>query len=338
MRLKKPQLRTAYMDIVKGYSPALSEKFGSFYIKHIDYECTEDLDEVKEKLFKKATKEGLPDAKQREKDIIEEGFWSKEKDEKIKKSKEFLSRLKETKAKVLLQKEIDSINEDIKKTEKELEELVLEKLELIGYTAEVYTAKKVNEYYLRTTSFKDKDLKTKLLSDEEFDYLQDPDVADLTKAFGKYSERFEEENIKRISLCPYFLNFFSLSEDNPMVFYGKPVVELTFNQVDLFSYGRYFKNMIQNMKRPLTESELDDPDKIIDLFNSGQNADKITNKTQKKEGEGKATSIVGATKDDMERMGITPDEIKDPGISLHAEAAKKGGNLSMDDLIKLHGA
>ena len=326
------------MDIVKGYSPALSEKFGSFYIKHIDYECTEDLDEVKETLYKKATKEGLPDADQREKEIINEGFWSKEKDEKIKKSKEFLSRLQETKSKVLLQKQIDSINEDIKKTKGELEELVLEKLELIGYTAEVYTAKKVNEHYLRTTSFKDKDLKIKLLSDEEFDYLQDPDVADLTKAFGKYSERFEEENIKRISLCPYFLNFFSLSEENPMVFYGKPVVELTFNQVDLFSYGRYFRNMIQNMKRPLTESELDDPDKIIDLFNSSQNAEKVTNKTQRKEGEGKATSIVGATKDDMERMGITPDEITDPGISLHAEAAKKGGNLSMDDLIKLHGA
>ncbi|NBV98834.1 MAG: hypothetical protein EBR67_04905, partial [Proteobacteria bacterium] len=56
---------------------------------------------------------------------------------------------------------------------------------------------------------------------------------------------------------------------------------------------------------------------------------KVTNK------DNVATSIVGATKEDLKRLGLKED--KTDGIDLAKEAAKKGGKLDMQDLIKLHG-
>ncbi len=326
------------MEILRGYSMVRSEKFGFFYLKHTDYSSSEDLDELKENLMNKATKEGLPTLKQREKDILKDGDWSEKEESEMRDLRSYVSNLRDTKSKVLLKAEIDSINKDIKESSGKLQNLQEEKQALIGYTAEAYAAKKVNEHYLVTTSFKDKQLNERLIEEEDFNYLQDEDIMSLTEVFVKDSEKFSEENIKRISLCTYFMNFFSLSDDNPMTFYGRPIVELTFNQVDLFSYGRYFKTMIQNMERSLTAEELDDPDRIIDLFNASKNVEKITSKTQKKEGEGKATSIVGATKEDMERMGLSGDQNHQRPVSLAQEAHKKGGKLSMEDLIKLHDA
>ena len=327
------------MEILRGYSTTNTDDFGTFYIKHTNYESSEGLDELKESLMDKAVSEGLPTLEEREKDIIKEGDWTEEREREMVDLKSYVNNLKDTKSKVLLEAEIESINKDIKESTEKVNNLFEEKQTLIGYTAETYASKKVNEYYLVTTAFKDKELEERLITEEEFNYLQDEEIVSLTEAFVKDSTKFTEENIKRISLCTYFMNFFSLSDDNPMTFYGKPIVGLTFNQVDLFSYGRYFKTMIQNMNRSLTTEELDDPDKIIDLFNTSKNVEKITSKSQKKEGEGKATSIVGATKEDMERMGLSADQNpQEKPISLLEEANKKGGNLSMEDLIKLHGA
>ena len=50
--------------------------------------------------------------------------------------------------------------------------------------------------------------------------------------------------------------------------------------------------------------------------------------------EGSATSLVGATKEDLKRLGLdNPAET----INMAKKAAEKGGKLSMDDLMKLHG-
>ena len=47
------------------------------------------------------------------------------------------------------------------------------------------------------------------------------------------------------------------------------------------------------------------------------------------------SSIVGASREEMNKLGAIDDGEK--FIDLAAEAAKKGGSLSMEDMIKLHG-
>ena len=141
-----------------------------------------------------------------------------------------------------------------------------------------------------------------------------------------------EANIKRIALSGFFLNNFYLCKDNPKIYFGKPVVELTYNQSELFSYGRYFKHILSDMKNKPSPEIMDDPDKLIEMYNIGQNSSKMKQSAEDSD----ASTVVGATKEDLERMGMSsPSE--DKGVSLSKEASKKGGKLSMDDLIKLHG-
>jgi hypothetical protein len=47
------------------------------------------------------------------------------------------------------------------------------------------------------------------------------------------------------------------------------------------------------------------------------------------------TSLVGATKEDLKRLGIGQGAHE--SMSLDKAAKKKGGKLDMQDLIKLHG-
>ena len=120
-----------------------------------------------------------------------------------------------------------------------------------------------------------------------------------------------------------------------MTFYGKPVITLTYHQVELFGYARHFKGLLSDMKTSPPSEYYDDPDKLVEFIEAGKNAEKILEKTEKNVKEHSALSIVGATEEDIRRMGLQSS--KEIGsVNLSKEASKKDGNLSMEDLIKIH--
>jgi precorrin-4 methylase len=110
-------------------------------------------------------------------------------------------------------------------------------------------------------------------------------------------------------------------------------MDLTFYQAELFTHGRYFKNILQNSKNTPPDDIMNDPDKIIEWYEASTNAQEAMNKINKDSSGG--SSIVGASREEMQKLGAIDDSER--GIDLAAEAAKKGGELTMDDLIKLHG-
>jgi len=84
-----------------------------------------------------------------------------------------------------------------------------------------------------------------------------------------------------------------------------------------------------------------DPDSLIEWMNSANQAEemmeKLDGRGKEKEGKEKvsgATSLVGATKKDLEYLGI---DTETQGISLSEQAKKKGGTLDMRDMLKIHG-
>ena len=77
---------------------------------------------------------------------------------------------------------------------------------------------------------------------------------------------------------------------------------------------------------------MEDPEKLIELFNVSKNSEKIKQKMSDSD----ATTIVGATQEDLERMGITSPK-QDGAVSLSKAAAEHGGSLNMEQLMKLHG-
>ena len=333
-KILKEELRLVYTDVVDGYTMADNTSFGVFYIQHMDNRISSDIDYKRKLYFDKAKKEGLPTTEEKEEFLVEEGTWADEEKRKMAELESYIDNLKKTQSKLVLKKQIDSISNDIERAEKEFQELTEKKFSLIGLTAELYSAKKVNEYYIFETIHKDSELKVRLFSDEEFDELSEGDLASIVSSYNERMARLEQKNLKRVAVCGFYLNLFYLCKDNPFIFYGKPLTQLTHPQADLFSFGRYFKNILTELKHPPTEEQLDDPDKLIELFNVSKNAEKVLTEGKATAGKDKVVStVVGATKEDLERMGAQ----NDPGaVNINKIAEEKGGHLSMEELIKLH--
>ena len=89
---------------------------------------------------------------------------------------------------------------------------------------------------------------------------------------------------------------------------------------------------MSDTKNKPPEDIVNDPDKLIEWADANRNAQEVLEKT--KDEEGSASSLVGATPEDLKHLGI---DVQTDGISLEKAAAEKGGSLNMEDLMKLHG-
>ena len=330
-------LKILFSEIIKGYSKKNIENFGTLFFKHINNQDSADIDIYNDQFFQKAKSMGLPTEKEQEEYLIKEELWEVSKDKRIKELENFLINLRTTKGKLFLKNQLDQINSEIDKNELELKTLKFEKKDLIGFTAEDYTSKKINEYYMYVSLFKDHTLKERFFKEDDYENLDNKEIMLLIKSYNDVNERFNDRNLKKISLAGYFSNIFYLSQDDPYIFYGKPLVELSFYQIELFSYGRYFKAILSNAKTKPSDQLMQDPDKLIEWYEGSKNVDDVLNKNSKvSQKDNVATSIVGATAEDIKRLGLKNDN-ESAGIDLNKEAAKKGGKLDMQDLIKLHG-
>jgi hypothetical protein len=334
-KVAKEKLRQIYTDILRGQSSYISDVHGEVFVKHLTIWDTDTLDEKREMYFNRATKSGLPTTKEKIDMLMEEGSWAKEKEKEQREKETFVSRMKETKLKLLLKSEKANLQEDIDKAQEELDKIISEKTQLIGLTSELFADKKVNDYYIYLTLYRDKGCKKLLYDATEFDEVSNEDLSKLVGIYNYVSSSFSEKNMKRIALSSFFLNNYYLCKDNPFIFFGKPVVELTYHQADLFAFGRYYKHMLQDMKNPPPPDVMQDPDKLLEMYEVEKNQEKMTGD---KEQTGTASTVVGATKDDLEALGMTKDPNDPNVVDLNEEIRKKGGELSMEDLIKLHGA
>ena len=330
----KEKLRQVYADILRGRSDFEDEVYGKIFIKHLTVWDTEVLDERREEHFVEATQKGLPSNEEKLQILLDEGTWTKEKERKQEEFKDFISRMNETKKKMLLKSEKDALQIQIEESEEELDKIISEKTQLIGLTSEIYADKRINDYYIFLTLYSDRECENNLFNEEEFDELNDLELSRLVTVYNLVSSQFAEKNMKRLALSNFFLNNFHLCKDNPMIFFGKPVVDLTYHQADLFAYGRYYKHMLSDMKHPPSAEVMQDPDRLLELYEIEK---KQEENNDGKDTTGVASTVVGATKEDMEALGMTKDPLDSSTVDLNEEIRKKGGTLSMEDMIKLHG-
>lgn len=332
--LDKNKLRLLFIDILKGYSVSYY-KNDKLYFKHNTSFDSGDIDHLKQEFLEKAKKNGLPTEDQKEEYLISENLWSKENNEKIKKLKSDISTLKQTKSKLFKSDDINELNRQIDEKKLELINLTVERKDLLGFTAEDYANKKINEYYMFNSLFKDKDLKDRYFSEIEFDELENKEISEVLNIYNTINKNFIETNLKKIALSSYYLSLFNLCDESAYNLYGKPIIYLTFYQMEVFGYARYFKNALSEAKHKPTDEYYEDPEKLIEWLESSKNVEEVLSKNEnnKKKTDGAiATSIVGAKKEDLAKIGKDEN-----GISLHKEAEKKGGVLTMEDLMKMHG-
>lgn len=329
--MERQELKLVFSEIVEGYSLTRSELFGDLKIKHINNYDSAKTDIKNNYYFEKAVSQGLPKREEKLEYLIKEKLWDSEKDKEADRLKEMLKGMNRTKSKLFLQAQIDAIKKDIVDNEIKLSNILAEKESVIGFTAEEYANRRINEYYMHI-SILDEEGK-QLFGENEFDELEQDQVNDIMQVYEKNNRKFKAEILKKISLADFFTNIFYLCEDNVFNFYGKPVIDLTFYQIEIYSYGRYFKSIIQNSEEKIPDHIVEDPDKLIEWAESSKNVKEVLEKTSG-DAESGASSIMGATKQDLAKAGI--DQNQDV-IDLSQKAQEKGGRLTMEDMMKLHG-
>ena len=330
--MEKQYLKLIFSEIIEGYSLVNSKLFGELKIKHINNFDAAKTDIKNHYYFEKAVDQGLPKREEKIEYLIKEKLWDPEKDKEATRLEEMLKGMRKTKSKLILQTQIDAIKKEIEENEKNLNQILAEKESIIGFTAEEYANRRINEYYMHV-SILDKD-GNQLFKEDEFDELEENQVQEIMYVYGKNNEKFKAEILKKIALSDFFTNIFYLCDDNLYNFYGKPVINLTFYQIEIYSYGRYFKSIIQNSEDKIPDHIVEDPEKLIEWAQSSKNVKEALERSSVGDQEGAASSIVGATTQDLAKAGINKDE---DVIDISKAAQEKGGRLTMEDMMKLHG-
>jgi hypothetical protein len=330
--VKDGGLKVAFSEVLRGFSATVSPSFGEIRIKHFNNFDSAELDVKNKDFYDKAVSEGLTTREERVDYLLRENIWTEEKNKEILNTKTAIVGIEKTKSKVFLQSHVDQANEELRKQKLKLFKLEIEKEELIGFTAEAYASRRINEHYMFNAILGEND--EKLFGRQEFEELEEDKMTELIGMYNKNTNKFNSNTLKLVSVSGFYSNLFHLCNNDAYVFYGKPLVELTFYQIELFGYGRYHKSLIENSEHKPPEEITQNPQKLVEWFDSGKNIKEVLDKSQNVGKQGSATSLVGASKQDLKRLGLdNPNET----INLAKKAAEKGGRLSMDDLMKLHG-
>ena len=336
-KISQAKLKRLFSDVINGYNHVKDKNFGNLYFKHLKLYESAVIESNAEKYEEEAKKEGLPTEKEQVKFLTKEELWSEEKETEIKDKTMLDDGLQTAKSKSFIKKQRDDFEFQIKKAENELRELLEQKDELVGFTVEKYTSKKANEEYIFRILYKDPECKELYYTEEEYDDLDSTVIQQIVSKFSSVSETLNDYNIRRLGLAPFFLNIFYLCEDNPYHFYGKPVLDLTYYQNELFAQSRYFKHLLSESKNKPPDDIMEDPDEFVRWFESGKQAEKLLEKNAEKAKENAAISLVGASKEDLDTLGLSDSEEGGKSVNLSKIAREKGRNLTMDELIKLHG-
>lgn len=324
-------LKGLYADIIKGYSRTFFRN-QQVFVKHMTHLESAEID-IKYNLFlQKAISDKLPTYKEKESYLISEKAWSAERDREMSILDMGIKNLKKSRSKLFLEKDRNKLQEEIDNKTQQLNKIIAEKESLIGFVAERYANKKANEYYIFSTLYKDINSNELFYSEDEFNYLDTKDIDEIVNLYNLVIENFGFKNLKRIALFPPFFNLFLMANDDLYHFYGKALVDLTFYQVEIASHAKLYKKILNESKAKPPEGVLEDPDKLVDWFESSQAAEKQMSSNDNATMGG--TSLVGAKASDYEKLGI---EVKQNTVNFAKEAAKKGGTLELKDILKLHG-
>jgi hypothetical protein len=319
--------RLIFSDIIRGFTNLQQTSFGKIFIKHLNNLDLADIEYWHNHYFEECIKNGIPTYDEKVEFLIKENLWDKKKEEKLKEYKKLLSQYEINKSSEYLiskrkmwESQLEPLRKDIKKIE-------IEKSSLISDTADGIASKRSNELHILKTFYKDQDFITPLFTEEEFNQMEQDKVNEIYDIFNEYMINFNADNLKRISLSNFFLNMFHLAPESVTEFYGKSVIYLSFYQIDLMLFGRYFRSVMQEMGDKIPNDVKGDPDKILEYVELNKNYKKMFPDEKVAESQ----TLVGATKEDLAILGMAPTASN----SLNRKLKEKGGKLDVFDIESL---
>jgi hypothetical protein len=324
MKIEEPDeqtLRKVLADIIDGFSITKFEE-KKLFIKHFDHRDQAVLERKREEVYAFARSSGLPTERESLDLLIKEDIWTQEEETAVFENEKYLKNLQETKKNLALPSQIRKINKDIARAEGDLQDKQIKRKALVADTCESYSNNKNNDYSIYLCLYKDQELTKKFFT---WDHFCAVSKATLNELFGLYVTTVDHltvNNIKFLALNPMFSIYYNLMGNaNIHNFFDKPIYTLTFYQLNLLNYGKVLNSIIENIEG-IPDGVKQNPDDLLAYADSKSKHKKVADKSKEKQG----FSIVGATKEDMQEMGVHDELSVSP-----FELAKEKGSLTIED-------
>ena len=320
------KLRRIFAEICAGFS-VCSFNDRTVYFKHLNSIDTLETDYYYDLFYGNAVKDGVFSEEEKLKYLIDNGLWLKSKEESIQTETNNLRELYNNKRKVYSLREIESYKSQIRESENFIANLMNEKYELIGDTAENYAQRQMDLMLVQKSFFKDSIFKEPLYQNEDFKNLVSEEIDSLIDLHRSILKNLSDTNIKQIAIKSFFCNLFYLTE-SLVDFFGKSISELTKYQVNLLTYGSYFKNILSNAEG-IPQDVLNDATKLEEWHSGKVNIEQVINKQDGQDG---VVSLVGVSKKELEYYGV--NTISGNQHKMSDKVKESGGELSFEDSIK----
>jgi hypothetical protein len=323
-----------FYEIISGYTLYKINNL-NIYFKHPSLSENFSINSKYKNLLESGVNKGLPTEKQKIEEAIEGGWWTSKKESEIKILQKSKANLLKTKLSMRFPTEKKAIDKQIKKVDSILITLIKERNEIVNYTAEDYANNRFVDELIMLYTYKDNELKNKFFSnlDDYYD-LEEDFFEKLKNTFHFFQKKINDLQIKLLAASGFFQNLVFLT-DNPEIFWGKKLLECTKYQTDVLLYGKLYRNTIKSYAEngsPIPDNILEDPEKFIGWLEDQNKSHKksINKKSQSKNA---ISSFVGATPEDLEKMGVKVEKFK--GKTLLDLAKEKGGKLEKHDYLKV---
>lgn len=325
--MNKDVLRLAFSDICKGYS-LLTYEGSPFYVKHITHHDQVDVESYYDEMYAMAVKRGIPTEEDRLKWLDKNNVWTKADNDNLSTQRVYVENLEKSKKNYPIKSQLEQHKKLIETEKINLIKMANRKSSLLGLTCELFASRRESDYYIYLSLYKDVNLSQRAFSRDEFINLTDDEIDNLSDAYTKITNRFCIQNIKKIAISPFFLNYYLLCADNPLNFFNCALCNLTYNQLNLLSYAGYFNRILSSL--PAVSDDIrNDPDKLEEYYAMSQKAKETLSKSGNKEGG--MSSFVGGSKSDYEALGVK-------SIDMYQKIQDSKGSMSIQDIMKLTGA
>lgn len=256
------EARLVYADIIRGFSHPTE----SIFIRHYSELDTCDTEAKRRELESAAKAKNLPSEKEKLELLNQNGHWTTEEEKVYQAAIDDLNGMRYSLKSLLIPQQIEHLNSEINKKIKEIDDKYGDRFQLVGMTRESYANQRASEFHILRSFYKNPELTIPLYSEEEIDALNSKQVRNLINIYHNTHSIYFEKNFKRIAICPFFINAYSMCDGNPTVFFGKPVIQMTVYQQALFSRGSYFQRIREEGAQNPPEEFYDDLDKVIQHY------------------------------------------------------------------------
>lgn len=272
----KFNVERVFAEIVAGRTPVCLAGRSAFF-RHLTPARRGESSYHYDEVIKQCERKNIPTLQSRLEALKKSGAWTEEQENGHLNATEYVGRLQDILKTLIWPSQIEDKKKEIDAAKKVAAEKAAERNAVVGVTAEQFADKKANEKFIFDNLCRDSECAQGLFASEEYEELEDTEIENIVLVINGIIRDYQDSYVKKAGLSQLVRDLISISEGDAMRFYGVPAIKLTYYQIELLNYGRWFKEMLSDPKKKPPAHMLDNPDQLIEWSTGQSNAANILN-------------------------------------------------------------